>query len=376
MLTTNWAGKTRIGLAILMACFLAGSHGVLAAQGPAIVRPEVEALDLAIGEESNLAILLENARDVYAIDVQLTFDPALVEVVDANPSRPSTQIIPGVFPAPDFVAINTADNAAGTIRYVITQLNPTPPANGQGVLFSLQLRGLASGETQLQVTTVEMADTNGMLLDVDTSGALIRVGTGSTIATDAAPTGVPLGTLPAAGSGGTAGNTTITSTPLPPPSPTMGVATVTPIPTFTVLATLPPEIATLSAEMSAGNPLSTENSSDEPTGTQPESDSTPASAGTPLVDDAAASPVTQSPAASPPPPEPEEAGDVQTTRSPEVAVIGANQVPAGDTNPSGRDDTTATQSTSAGPTAIISLVGLIAVVAIIMLYWSRRSRKT
>ena len=71
----------------------------------------------------------------------------LVEVVDADPAREGVQFTPGTFPQPDFVARNVADNEAGTLRYVITQVHPTEPASGDGVLFTVQFRAQAdSGE--------------------------------------------------------------------------------------------------------------------------------------------------------------------------------------------------------------------------------------
>ena len=68
------------------------------------------------------------------------FDPAVLEVVDANPAQDGVQIVPGSFLKPDFVVRSLADNAAGTIWYASTQVSPTLPVSGTGVLFSAVLR--------------------------------------------------------------------------------------------------------------------------------------------------------------------------------------------------------------------------------------------
>jgi hypothetical protein len=186
--------RTRIALgigapfALLALLLLSPAAGAPArAQGIATVRPEPASLALQPGDVAEVAIRLENATDVYGIDVRAAFDPAVVEIVDADPDTAGVQMVEGAFPQPDLVALNAADNAAGTLRYVVTQINPTSPANGQGVIFSFQLRARAGGATELAVTLVEMADRDGNLLAVTTGLSTIQV-TGPT----AAPTGIIL----------------------------------------------------------------------------------------------------------------------------------------------------------------------------------------
>ncbi len=75
----------------------------------------------------------ENAENLYGLDVELTFDPAIAQVVDTGPA-PGVQIQPlyGWF-VPGFVARNYACNAAssglcasaGVIGFAATQLYPS-----------------------------------------------------------------------------------------------------------------------------------------------------------------------------------------------------------------------------------------------------------
>ncbi len=175
-----------MAVALLLLLLLAGP---LRAQSVATVRPQPAMLSLAPGAEGTLEIVLENARDVYGIDVQAAFDPARVEVVDADPERGGVQLTGGTFPQPDFIAANTADNAAGTLRYVATQVNPTPPATGSGIVFSVRLRARSSGETTLTITSVEMADRDGFLLAVTPGATTITIAEGAAVPTS---TGIPL----------------------------------------------------------------------------------------------------------------------------------------------------------------------------------------
>ena len=204
--------------------------------GAAVLRVEPESLSLAAGQMQTVAIVIQDAAEVYGIDVRAGFDPALVEIVDADPARDGVQMTPGAFPQPDFVALNAADNAAGALRYAVTQVNPTPPANGGGTVFTFQVRGRANGVSPLRVTLVEMANRSGELLPVTTRDGAITVTGGQ----PPAPTGVALtvpaeGGSPPAGAGGATAAPEATVGPAPPAPPagntppTSNAATVAPI---------------------------------------------------------------------------------------------------------------------------------------------------
>ncbi|HLF25998.1 MAG TPA: cohesin domain-containing protein [Anaerolineae bacterium] len=123
-----------------------------------------------------MSIVLENAQDVYGIDVRARFDPAVIEIVDADPDSAGIQMIPGSFPQPDFLVRNTADNQAGTLQYVTTQVNPTLPVKGSGLVFSIQVRGKALGQSAVvSIEFVEIADRRGNTLPVDSLNSTVTV---------------------------------------------------------------------------------------------------------------------------------------------------------------------------------------------------------
>jgi hypothetical protein len=116
--------------------------------------------------------MIVNANAIYGVDLQATFDPAVMEVMDTDSSQTGVQMVPGVFLKPDFKVRNMADNKTGTLRYVVTQLNPTPPASGTGILLSIQFRGKTKGaSSKLIFTSVVIADRRGAKLPVTTRGA-------------------------------------------------------------------------------------------------------------------------------------------------------------------------------------------------------------
>jgi hypothetical protein len=83
---------------------------------------------------------------------------------------------PGGFLKPDFTVHNLADNAAGTLRYVVTQLNPTPPVSGKGVVLSIRFRGRNPGtSSKLIITSAVIADRRGNKQPLTTRGAELIV---------------------------------------------------------------------------------------------------------------------------------------------------------------------------------------------------------
>lgn len=141
-----------------------------------LVRPEWPTLEVGAGQIESLRLVLENAHDVYGIDVRATFDPAVIEIVDADPDSEGVQMMPGHFPQPDFLVRNTGDNAAGTLQYVATQVNPTPPANGKGLIFSVHLRGKTlDRQSVFTVEFVDIVDREGRKLSVRSQSASIQV---------------------------------------------------------------------------------------------------------------------------------------------------------------------------------------------------------
>ena len=157
-----------ISLLILTAGFQAGNLQV----GEALVSTDPIRLEIGAGQVEILKIRLENADKIYGIDLQATFDPAVVEVVDADSEQTGVQMLPGAFLKPDFVARNLVDNTNGTLRYVITQLKPTPVATGTGIVLRIYFLGKTQGaSSKLTFTSAVIADRRGNKQAVTTRGA-------------------------------------------------------------------------------------------------------------------------------------------------------------------------------------------------------------
>lgn len=100
----------------------------------------------SVGSSVDVDLYVAHAANLYGADIKYTFDPSIVQVVDADPFMPGVQIQPlGGFLSPDLVIRRDANNATGTIQYAVTQLNPSQPVTGSGSLARVTFQPIAQG---------------------------------------------------------------------------------------------------------------------------------------------------------------------------------------------------------------------------------------
>ena len=123
-------------------------------------------------------IRIENVSGLYVADVRLTFDPALLTVQDADPGQAGIQI--GLGPlltsGTYFVAVSTVDNVSGTIQLALTQLNPTLPITGSGVLARVVFRPVGpTGVSSIHFTKIQLGNKTGNLIPATTQDGTINI---------------------------------------------------------------------------------------------------------------------------------------------------------------------------------------------------------
>ena len=130
---------------------------------------------LHVAEASVVEIQLYNAVDLYGLHLSLEFDPALLQVQDADPLRDGVQVASGGVPAPDFTVVNDVDNARGLIEYAVTQLNPRQPAQGDGVVAWIYFEGVDAGVSSLTFSYAKLANPQGQEVPVKLVNATLEV---------------------------------------------------------------------------------------------------------------------------------------------------------------------------------------------------------
>jgi hypothetical protein len=140
-----------------------------------VLRIVPQTLKIRVGEVATVDLTVEQVSDLFGAQVHLTFDPAVLEVVDADTSEEGIQIEPGTLPTPDFVVQNVANNQAGTIDYALTQLKPSEPRSGDGLLARVTFRGKKAASTQILLEQFMLADVEGKAIEALPQHAQVRV---------------------------------------------------------------------------------------------------------------------------------------------------------------------------------------------------------
>ena len=74
------------------------------------MRADPTVVEVAAGQTATVKFVLADAQNAYGIDVRATFDPKVVEVVDADPGKDGVQLTPGDFSEARLRGANVADN--------------------------------------------------------------------------------------------------------------------------------------------------------------------------------------------------------------------------------------------------------------------------
>jgi hypothetical protein len=233
------------------------------AQGPALVlHPSAAAL--AMGGTLVLELRVLEVTDLYGVEAHLSFDPAVLEVIDADAAAPGVQVeLVGSFIRPDFVAQNLADNSKGTIDIAFVQVNaqnkPAVPATGSGTLARIEFRAKAAGTSAISFREFILSGVTGGEVH-----AIAARAEGSTVAVQGAAQAAQPSPTPTA--------TAIPPTPTLPPTPTPAAAipTLTPtpaLPTPTSTPAAPISTATVEAAPTGAGPAATATATRAPTAT-------------------------------------------------------------------------------------------------------------
>ncbi|MFH1086279.1 MAG: cohesin domain-containing protein, partial [Chloroflexota bacterium] len=177
---------------------------------------------LMVGRTSFVELRVDDVRDLFGVQLEVSYDPTVVRITDADPVAPGVQIGAGnIFDGlPWNVDYNIVDPAAGKIRYAFQlQRTVTAGVSGNGSLARLDFTGLVPGASPVTWVEVILTDLHGRSLEHTREPGRIRV-----LVMPFTETPTPVGYV----------SPTPSSTPRPAGSATpMGPATETPTPTNT-----------------------------------------------------------------------------------------------------------------------------------------------
>ncbi len=174
---------------ILILLALLALPGAVLANGESRLWLSVEDLSLTSGREVTVGVFIENAPLIYGVESHLSFDPAVLEVVDADEKQAGVQLIPGDFLDPKQAVIlqNQADNQAGTVDYALTLVNPAPAVQGDGLLARITFRAKTDGPSTIQVKNGLFGTQTGETIAPIVEGTEVNINAGQVEIVQAAP---------------------------------------------------------------------------------------------------------------------------------------------------------------------------------------------
>jgi len=131
--------------------------------------------NIFVGDSLSVDITVSDVSDLYGVSLEITFDPTVVIVVDADPGETGVQIGEGSCPVADFVVFNEVNNTTGVINYDISSLWPSEPCNGIGVVASITFQGLGEGSSAVHFNNWLLSNTDGISIETSTQDGSIAV---------------------------------------------------------------------------------------------------------------------------------------------------------------------------------------------------------
>ena len=162
-------------IAALLLLFALIAAPAAAAQSGTVLRTDPPAISLAPGAETSVALRFEEVEGLYGLEIHLTFDPALVEVVDADPDQAGVQIAAASWWQDGFVAANVADNETGRIDFAATLINPAEPRSGGDTFATITLRGKSGGSGALAIESAILASREAEVIPAELQDAALTV---------------------------------------------------------------------------------------------------------------------------------------------------------------------------------------------------------
>jgi uncharacterized repeat protein (TIGR01451 family) len=133
---------------------------------PAALSIDPANAQIPFDDTATVDVVVDDSSSIFAAELELHFDPAIVEVVN---------VLPGTCPAPDSLTQNEWDNVNGTINYAATSIPPTTPCD-DGTVMQITFRGLVvEGVSQLDFASSLLSDINSVEIPAITQNGTLEV---------------------------------------------------------------------------------------------------------------------------------------------------------------------------------------------------------
>ena len=130
---------------------------------------------IRVGSVFTTNIRLDNVAGLAGVELQVAYDPAILEVQDADPGKDGVQAAWGTFLKPDLVAQNLAEPTQGKMGLAVVQMSPSQPVSGSGVLATIAFKAKSVGSSPLTFDLVNLSTPSGTPIKCALQNAQVRV---------------------------------------------------------------------------------------------------------------------------------------------------------------------------------------------------------
>ena len=170
-----WNYRNGLILAILLFALYLPLSAAAAQDGNGAQVGIFEDYELYPDSRVEIPVEVRDVSDLYAIDIEIKFDPEIITIEDADPNTDGIQPALGTFLDAGLTLFNTVDIESGVIRFVMSQVNPSEAKSGDGIVLVLYVQGLVEGDSELEVTTLGLSTRSGETISAEPDNAQVRV---------------------------------------------------------------------------------------------------------------------------------------------------------------------------------------------------------
>jgi hypothetical protein len=116
---------------------------------------------------------VENVTGLVAAQLELAYDPAVVQVIDADPNQDGVQVSVGGAFTGGFIAQNMVDTVNGRIFFAATLIGSS--INGTGELISIDWQPVATGTSVIALQNIILANTLAETIDATLADGSFQV---------------------------------------------------------------------------------------------------------------------------------------------------------------------------------------------------------
>lgn len=122
------------------------------------------------GQEISLDLQVGKLPEVYGAELELRYDPSVIELVDADSNKAGIQASIGSIwkDQPQFLLQNEGDNKKGSLAVALSLLAPAQPLTKGGSLMQAKFRTLKAGSADLRLMKLRFGDSTGQLYEGET----------------------------------------------------------------------------------------------------------------------------------------------------------------------------------------------------------------